>query len=183
MRQALTHPRHASTHAAQPPMWMICGDLNTTRGTLLAWKGAYENANDPKEFQIQIHQALEQQNKHGDYMLSQGFSTTHVESTIGASENRASTSATATTCSHYVGTESHQGPKKVSMHKLDGSYNQNTAIPAPRNHALSQTPALGRSPRHTANGAFQTMAMRMLLSHSTSKPGCRRQKKRVETCI
>ena len=48
MRQALTHPRHASTHAAQPPMWMICGDLNTTRGTLLAWKGAYENANDSK---------------------------------------------------------------------------------------------------------------------------------------
>ena len=35
--------------------------------------------------QVLIHQALtiNQDNKNGDYMLSQGFSTIHVESTIG----------------------------------------------------------------------------------------------------
>ena len=72
-------------HGAQPPMWMICGDLNATVGSLLNWKMDYENDND----KVFSHQALanNKNNKQGDYMLSQGFSTIHVETTIGCSDN------------------------------------------------------------------------------------------------
>ena len=69
-------------HGAPPPMWMLCGDLNTKAGSLLTWKTAFEKDGDT----ICIHQALANNNKDGDYMLSQGFSTSHVESTIGASD-------------------------------------------------------------------------------------------------
>ena len=47
----------------------------------------YEHEDDPESLRIKIHQALEQNNEHGDYTLSQGFSSIHVESTIGCSED------------------------------------------------------------------------------------------------
>ena len=54
-------------------MWMIYGDLNTTVGSLLTWNRKYENDEDPPEFRIKIHKALElQKNEDGDYMLPQG---------------------------------------------------------------------------------------------------------------
>ena len=74
-------------HGAAPPMWMICGDLNTTLGVLQTWTSKYQSDKDPKEFGINIHEALSgPTNKGGDFMLSQGFSTIHVESTIGSSD-------------------------------------------------------------------------------------------------
>ena len=41
---------------------------------------------ETNDHKICIHQARTNDNKKGDYMLSQGFSITHVESTIGCSE-------------------------------------------------------------------------------------------------
>ena len=69
---------------ASPPKWVLCGDLNTSVGSILTWKRAFEYSGDP----IRIHQAIRNasNNKAEDYMLSQGFSTTHIESTIGCSE-------------------------------------------------------------------------------------------------
>ena len=71
-----------TVHGAQPPMWMICGDLNTTSGALLIWKANYDHDDN----MIQIHQARNNGNKGGDLMISQGFSTVHEENTIGVSE-------------------------------------------------------------------------------------------------
>ena len=86
MQQAGVQPQRTTTHGAQqygaqPHMWMICGDLHTAMGTLVTLKNDYGNACDPEELRINMHQAVKQQvNEHGDIMLSQGFSTIHVES-------------------------------------------------------------------------------------------------------
>ena len=76
--------RHGPGHVgASPPMWVLCGDLNTSLGSMLTWKKEFEYSGDA----IGIHKAFhDRSNKAGDYMLSQGFSTTHVESNIGCSE-------------------------------------------------------------------------------------------------
>ena len=66
---------------SQHPMWIMCGDYNTKKGSLETWKNTYVNQ------EINIHQARERDplNLNGDFMLSQGFSTRHVESTMGKS--------------------------------------------------------------------------------------------------
>ena len=61
--------------------WIMCGDLNTAKGSLGLWKQHYETP----ESMITIHQALHVGNRDGDFMLSSGFASEHVESTIGAS--------------------------------------------------------------------------------------------------
>ena len=65
-------------------MWMLCGDMNTSRGSLLTWKSPFEKDSDG----VRIYKAFDNDkaNKPGDYRLSQGFSAIHVESTIGASQ-------------------------------------------------------------------------------------------------
>lgn len=86
MLEACARPKGTSPHGVLPPMWVLSGDLNTASGALLSWKSHYENDGDPDEYHIQIHVALQHNNKHSDIMLSQGFSAIHVESTIGCSE-------------------------------------------------------------------------------------------------
>ena len=63
--------------------WIICGNLNSDKGSLNWWKQAYET----EQSIISIHQAREESNRPSDYMLSSGFMSEHVESTIGASFN------------------------------------------------------------------------------------------------
>ena len=71
-------------HGAPPPMWMICGDFNIKLGSLLYLKTDYENSNDPMAYRIQIHVGrMGLVDQGGDIMLSQGFSTVHVASSIG----------------------------------------------------------------------------------------------------
>ena len=88
--------RRIETPGAAPPMWIICGDLNIALGSMLQWKTQIENdakpehtssSSDPEQRHIHIHLAKwgADQNQHGDLMLSQGFATIHVESTIGCS--------------------------------------------------------------------------------------------------
>ena len=163
---------------------MICGDLNTTLGTLLAWKVAYENANDSKEFQIKIHQALQQQNKHGDYMLSQGFSTTHVESTIGSSEN----SRKHCSDSHNMLTlRGHRVPPKAkeTLHARTGRelkpehYDTSAAQPrAVANTCTGQVPAPHRQWSLPDNGN-EDVVVAIDQQTGMSPP----EKKRLEKCI
>ena len=81
-------PMAHNNMARKPPMWMTRGDPKTKMGTLVTLKNNYENACDPEELRINMHQAVKEQvNEHGDIMLSQSFSTIHVESTIGRSEH------------------------------------------------------------------------------------------------
>ena len=62
--------------------WILCGDLNTTMGSLMTWKKDFETI----ESMILIHRAhLGVGNRPGDYMLSSGFATVHVKSNIGCS--------------------------------------------------------------------------------------------------
>ena len=63
--------------------WIVCGDFNSQQGSLNLWKQAYET----EQSIISIHQAREESNRPSDYMLSSGFVSEHVESTIGVSFN------------------------------------------------------------------------------------------------
>ena len=84
MSHAGAQPKDRAVYGAEPPMWIICGNLNTALAYLQFWERDSEKYKD----QVLIHQALtiNRDNKSGDYMLSQGFVTTHVGSTIGCSE-------------------------------------------------------------------------------------------------
>ncbi len=67
-------------------MWVICGDLNATAGSLSKWKSEFEKDDDPEAACITIHYDAHERlsdNRPDDYMLSRGFSTAHVESTMG----------------------------------------------------------------------------------------------------
>ena len=57
-------------HGAQPAMWILGTNLNTSADSILNWNMEYENKNYLADVRIKIHQSPEQ---HDTYMLSPGF--------------------------------------------------------------------------------------------------------------
>ena len=67
-------------------MWIAMGDLNTSLGALMGWSRFYWTTDDPPFARVNIASAKAQNNRHGDFVISQGFQTSHEESTIGVDE-------------------------------------------------------------------------------------------------
>ena len=84
MLQAGALPREQ--HGASPPMWVLAGDLNTPIGSLQEWVKHLWCEDDPPEAHVKCQPALHNNNAHGDYVISQGFLSYHVDCTIGVCE-------------------------------------------------------------------------------------------------
>ena len=145
------------TNGEQPPMWIICGDFNTAKGPLNTYCSAYQDDNLPPEYRIMILQALNgNDNKDGDYMLVQGFSFRHVNSTIGISnQNRQHISDChnlVTLCGRALGPLKHIPPTqhRSEQQTLEASQPPRPAKPAgppskstPGTHSLPIHPTTG----------------------------------------